>query len=116
MSDSAPKFSPSTLLALDLAIAHWARLRDGKEHSDEGPWASDCALCQLFVLDTNTCEGCPIAEATGVDECHATPYDFAFRAWRHRDTAPLAWRAAAEEMHDFLVSIKEGTFRNDRDI
>ena len=34
--------------ALRQSIAHWVRLRDGKERNDEEPYSKDCALCQRF--------------------------------------------------------------------
>lgn len=59
-----------TLTALKGSIHKWEQIRDGKM-KDEG--TKNCPLCQLFYCDE--CEGCPIKERTGFQNCENTPYD-----------------------------------------
>lgn len=34
----------------------------------------DCPLCQVYVLQNDSCKGCPIAEFSLKPQCRATPY------------------------------------------
>ena len=58
-----------TLTALEESIAHWERIRDGKE-AELG--TANCALCQTFY-DVR-CIGCPVREASRRSSCDDTPY------------------------------------------
>ncbi len=80
--------------ALELSIAHWERMRDGKRiyqfgrNELEKPFGEDCACCILaskskrITLEDeegfefeSACRGCPIFEYTSKPDCENTPWD-----------------------------------------
>lgn len=104
----------ATSKALESSIKHWERMRDGKrkkskdiESSDgmEIPMADDCELCAMF--DCHVCEGCPVMENTGYDNCESTPYWNARAAWKECGIDSDEFKAAAQKMIDFLISLRE---------
>lgn len=67
------------LTALQRSIRKWKQIAAGKAVS----YGTDnCALCRKFHpeynMGKNSCEGCPVREVTGQDECLDTP----FSAWQ----------------------------------
>ena len=104
--------------ALDESIAHWERLRDGREREVtehywdrsltrlESPKSDDCACCQQY--NTSNCTGCPIAIYVGGGDCRGTPYYRAADAYRD---ARRYGRATDETAIDaqvvFLEVVKE---------
>ena len=86
---------------LEQSIEHWqhnAAVTSLKHASVRG---SDCALCNACGWD---CRGCPIGEA-GYLGCEGTPYYVAREHFRLNDLD--AFKKAAQEEVDFLVSLKE---------
>ena len=57
-----------TLTALKGSIAKWEAIVAGTDN-DRG--AKNCTLCQAFP----DCDGCPVAEETGQDDCEGSPYE-----------------------------------------
>lgn len=104
--------------ALDSSIDHWKRMRDGKRRKtcslrsfiDDGlewPCAPDCALCRNFSLKNNSCNGCPIKEKTGKDDCDGTPYMDALNAYIRHGVDSEQFKAASQKMINFLESLRE---------
>ena len=63
--------------ALKESIAHWYRISDCmtiKELEKEGYDADSCPLCLKFSIG-DSCDGCPVMEATGHVDCKHTPYN-----------------------------------------
>jgi hypothetical protein len=102
-----------TLEALRGSIEKWTRIVAGTTE-DEGH--DDCPLCQMFFRRPNpaalvTCEGCPVAAASGRPNCQKTPY-VAYAEAREdgESTQPAAARTAqlsklAEAELEFLKSL-----------
>ena len=92
-----------TLEALRGSILKWERIVAGTG-KDLG-W-TNCPLCLLFFLNSRLlpgqgCDGCPVREKTGLDDCKGTPY---WEFWPyHADEilSPVAKKRAQEEL-DFL--------------
>ena len=94
------------LKALKQSIAHWKEMRDDPACSK--PITSNCALCKLFFLRENRCDGCPVAEKAEQPNCNGTPYLKAYQAWNQlgKTEASLAkWRAEATKEIEFLESL-----------
>lgn len=72
--------NPETLEALKASIAKWEQnaVAETPDRYATGPHA--CPLCVMFLLKHDTCGGCPVALATGISHCNATPYVRADRA------------------------------------
>lgn len=60
-----------TAKALAGSIEKWRAIVEKRE-TDDG--ADNCPLCELFILQTDTCDGCPVAKA-GHSDCATGPYD-----------------------------------------
>ena len=60
-----------TNAALEGSIRKWEKIVD---ETGEDLCGSNCPLCQLFPLKNKNCNGCPVAKASGYDECIGTPY------------------------------------------
>lgn len=133
-----PDYDARTREALAAAIAHWRELVsldtiEAIQAADTGPYASECALCELFNnpdLDSfdMRCTGCPIADKSGSAFCVGTPFTAASRAWmevgsdidglRHwlgiseaevgdrRDDALARWRANSAAMLGYLLALQ----------
>jgi hypothetical protein len=58
-----------TLNALEGSIEKWQKIveRRGEDHG-----TANCPLCLRFISDT--CEGCPVKDATGQGGCQGSPY------------------------------------------
>lgn len=105
---------PETLAALRGSIQKWRDIVAGTG-SDLG--TENCPLCLLFhdneveddEGDMRNCDGCPVSEHSGNDECSGTP----FSTWikltvdqgsERRALTPKHTRAAQAEL-DFLISL-----------
>jgi len=101
-----------TAAALEESIVHWTEIRDAEMPTDVCLGPKECALCALFI--GRNCFWCPIAERTNLTRCSGTPYDEAYDAfddWEWWDNpaseaAKARWRAAAQAMLDFLISLR----------
>ncbi len=95
-----------TLKALEESIEHWQRLADGCE---EEIGCRSCPLCKLFIQDN--CNGCPVAEKTGVKYCYGSPYQLrdldSFMGDDEKSHNPSFLKAAKEEV-EFLRSMLPG--------
>lgn len=100
-----------TLQALKESIAHWERMRDGKQYPGEAPDAIHCALCKLYYGDPEepSCVGCPIFEKTGLVDCNGTPFRSARKWWytrnKPKDFDESEFKKAAQAMIDYLKSL-----------
>lgn len=104
-----------TLAALDASIKHWEE-NVALPMAETSVAAEKCALCELFFqrgMD-DTCQGCPIFEASGSTYCEDTPYHEAAEwryLWRHDPRANNAtrekrFREAALAELSFLKAIR----------
>lgn len=63
--------------ALATSIRKWKAIAQHvKLHERKVEWGvqdKTCALCQLYVIPTGYCDGCPVAEA-GHEGCYGTPF------------------------------------------
>lgn len=62
------KMSKRAEKALRGSIKKWEGILAGKTRDKQ---SDNCPLCQTFYL----CEGCPVMEKTGYNQCRLTPYD-----------------------------------------
>ena len=69
----ATEMDRKTLAALKKSIEHWERLASGQLKRGEWIGPDHCSLCKLFY--DGGCNGCPVAEKTGYNDCQTTPYD-----------------------------------------
>ena len=90
--------------ALEGSIAKWQAIVHGTG-GDYG--VSNCPLCALFYHQE--CEGCPVADATGIICCGGSPYDL----FAGHDIWYLGIKADTEELQqaaqkelDFLISLR----------
>jgi hypothetical protein len=95
-----------TLTALKASIKHWEQNLvelDANKMTD-----MYCALCDMFVLSGEDCNGCPVMEETGEDNCGNTPWADALLATRdyqkHNGTYTRAFHAVKAEV-DFLKGL-----------
>ncbi len=97
------------LTALRASIKKWEGIVAGTE-VDRGVF--NCALCEMFTLANDTCDGCPVNDATDNNGCIRSPYD----QWDRVNPWPIAHpdyrrattykhRAAAQAEVDFLKSL-----------
>ncbi len=103
--------NPETLKALEQSIERWEALSVCQDLSIVDLGTKACPLCQIFVLLTGSCIGCPVMQNSGYSCCDETPYIKASDAlqawlqqWQGRDVGD-AFRAAAKEMTEFLRSL-----------
>lgn len=102
--------------ALEASILHWKQ-NAVADLKDVSVTSADCALCALFVKQTEGCIGCPVRGHTERGECEDTPYIncwYRFHAWRRcpeDKTAQNAFRAAALREVAFLESLREGDLK-----
>jgi len=83
-----------TLEALKGSIEKWERIvYDGAR--DRG--AANCPLCKLF---SSWCDGCPVAEKTGLSSCEGTPYGAFVESTTDEES-----REAALDMLNFLKGL-----------
>jgi hypothetical protein len=97
--------------ALEKTIQHWRNLADGID-GEPGPGAVHCALCRIHHrwfngLVDDSCAACPVSMATGLSYCEGTPYGSAEIFYRVSGRNSKEFKAAAVEMHDFLVGLRE---------
>lgn len=88
------QMAPKTLKALQGSIKKWEGIVAGTAH-DLG--SDNCPLCKMFAYMPN-CDGCPVAERTGVSSCCGSPY------YDYKDGIP----GAAQAELDFLKSLLPG--------
>lgn len=93
----------TTLKALKGSIEHWERFATGTALPTETPTSEHCALCKLFFF--KDCNGCPIANRTGVGGCADTPYEQAYSAWCHSGVNSDSFKLAASKELAFLKSL-----------
>ena len=64
--------------AIEKSIEKWDSIIEGNT-IDKGQ--DNCALCQMFLVNTNSCNGCPIALFTKHNGCAQTPYEDFVEHW-----------------------------------
>lgn len=99
---------PKTLEALNASIAKWERNAVAETPSQVKMYAGDCPLCHIYVLATGSCEGCPVAEKAGEEDCDGTPWPntwFRWRAWASGEGAADEFREHARAEVAFLKSL-----------
>jgi hypothetical protein len=94
-----------TLAALKESIAHWKRLANGKRQKGEEILSSDCALCQTFVVISDSCYGCPVMALTGESSCRKTPWRGACETWEDYGPDSIEFQRAAFVQLEFLKSL-----------
>lgn len=94
-----------TTQALRDSIEHWRRLSTGMANPNEKIFTGDCALCALFY--DQYCVGCPVFEKTGWEECFATPWRNAARAYEKYGKNSSQFQKAAKKQLKFLLSLEE---------
>src|SRR5690242_9276755 len=97
-----------TLTALKESIAHWERNVAAETPAEASTLSDDCALCDLFCPFGLRCNGCPVREKTGMNQCRDTPFYDAHEAhlsWQHADGTRENWQLAAQRELDFLKSL-----------
>ena len=90
-----------TLTPLEESIAHWERIRDGKE-PELG--VANCALCKSFI--SGGCVGCPVREFSGKPGCEGTPYV----VWAHLTEVPNKLYRIAETPEEIAAAQAELDF------
>ena len=95
----------ATYDALTASVEKWRKNAAGPA-LDGAMGSNNCPLCFMFIWAD--CQGCPVFQATGQEECGGSPYYAAYRA--RRDVviwgAPQsAWQSAAQEEADFLAAL-----------
>ena len=91
--------------ALEASIKHWEENAAVDHLKDVKLGEENCALCRLFIRDS--CKGCPIFENdTNQQYCIGTPYYAAHSARRGEPPSLGTFRMAAQEMVDFLKSLR----------
>lgn len=98
-----------TLAALKASIQHWDDNAQAETPGEASADADDCALCGLYLK--RDCSGCPVAEKTGKECCHGSPYSAAHSAlcdWDDGTGDGGTFRAAATAERDFLISLLPG--------
>lgn len=78
--------------ALEGSIEKWRGIVAGTE-IDRG--ATNCPLCIMFNDEDAVCDGCPVKERTGFDQCRNTPYDDYY-----------GQTSVAQEELGFLISLR----------
>lgn len=99
-----------TLAALDADIAIWDANAVVERLADARIGMKDCPLCALFwgaFLTANACDGCPVADRTGVTHCVDTPFEAADEAWEAGDLPGFRTEAANEAA--FLRTLRPAT-------
>ena len=102
----------ATLAALKGSIAKWKGIVNGTG-IDDGP--NNCPLCAMFNNwfkgQGSGCDGCPVAQSTGMGGCSGSPYA-EYEDLREED--PDGWEPGAldarknevaREELDFLISL-----------
>lgn len=111
LATSTIKDLEEDLVAIEMSIAHWERMRDGAELSDELPGVNSCDLCLLATKRNDKhCTRCPVAMVTGHSDCRRTPYNAAVAAWRLRKTSDARhaeWVQKADTEVRFLRSVMD---------
>jgi len=98
------KYTKQAFVALKKNIKRWENIRDKKENF----FGSDCPLCTLIHKNSETdCEGCPIEQYTGIDDCRSTPYyDFVDKFYTYYGCKfAYGVMSAAQEEVDFLKKV-----------
>lgn len=88
---------PKTLEALNASIAKWERNAVAETPEAALVLGDSCPLCHLFCPDdreSDGCDGCPVKERSGYDQCSGTPWFAAYsahRTWEQQGSSG-AWR------------------------
>ena len=102
--------------ALEASIKHWEENQRLTAPDMMQVVGINCPLCQVF----DACEGCPVAETTGEEQCGDTPWPDTYSRmvkWfnvpaidvQRREEHRLAFVAAARKEHEFLISLRDNT-------
>lgn len=102
-----------TRVALGQSIKHWE-----ENLAEENPrrikvYSTACPLCDLFNQEDNDCEGCPVMEKTGLENCEGSPWieaARAFEAWKQvpgNENEKERWKIAAKAELDFLRKLDQ---------
>lgn len=106
----------ATEKALRESIEKWEKNAKAEAPHEYVITGSHCPLCVMFVIRKMTCEGCPVYERTGKEQCEDTPWFNAHVAkldWEdclgsrvvlREDARQAAMQAALEEI-EFLKSL-----------
>lgn len=100
-----------TLSALKKSIKHWERNVLAKTPGKTSTGNEQCALCALFLNQSESCQGCPVALKTGKPYCYGSPYEKAAcerNFWYFRLgnlKAKERWHLAAKAELAFLRSL-----------
>lgn len=95
--------------ALQKSIKKWEGIA---YHGKEDHGMDDCALCEMFVVQRDSCDGCPIMEHIGMNCCCGSPYD----DWVHvvvfgiKKVTNSASHRQALRMLDFLRMLDDKYF------
>ena len=93
--------------ALKKSIKHW---EENLEKAKQGALCNDdidgdkCALCGLFWLCD--CEGCPVKDSTGEEDCKNTPYFDVDRSLDLNETNEALIRHVEKEL-EFLKGLQK---------
>lgn len=100
-------------ITLKDSIVHWERMRDNNPIEPmENPVGSYCACCKAYYnfskYRRHRCNGCPIAEYTGYDNCIDTPWHGAFNAYANHGMDSEEFKVEAQKMINFMINILNG--------
>jgi len=112
-----------TYYALQESISHWESNVAAASPLEASCDSDDCALCRMFVIPNDHCFGCPVAEATKVDDCQNTPFYDARHVlffWLGRSVfgegrGRQLFRDAAQKEVDFLRALVPAGGPDDED-
>lgn len=97
-------YDEQTMAALKDSIAHWRRMEEG-ESDNESPSGRHCALCKTFVKKNNSCWGCPVMSATGLESCQGSPWLDANEKFHQYGMKRKEFIDAARKEREFLESL-----------
>ncbi len=100
----------TTKQALKASIAHWNRLATGTTVEFETIYSDDCSLCEKFhkhVDQRAVCDGCPVKNKTGYNECRRSPWVAAKNAKLKYGMTSNEFARAAAKFRDWLKRLPE---------
>lgn len=97
----------ATRAALEASIEHWKRNAAAEEPGDVELGPDDCALCQAFPED---CDSCPVKLKTGQPNCVGSPYGEVAEAWLKWDNG-LMVRITDAEKYSFIIQNAKEKFQ-----
>ena len=98
---------PEMLVALRESIEHWRRLATGNRQSGETHLSWHCALCRIYAIGRESCQGCPVMAFTRKPQCEGSPWADAHEAWADGGYDSPEFRQDALEMLQFLERLLE---------